>query len=187
MKIDDEISKKIKECTGRNVEVYKGMGFDAIREKTSKKIDVTLLRNGKLTETQLRHVANEKDANDPKNASLFADRKNCKNCGAELSFDEIQRGHRTCKNCSNEKAKNKILQEANVVEAQTVASTTIAAPTSFTLPKVKLMDEKEALEFNKQMCHVATVRDLMQHAPDRAVVFINIENYSPTINMYTEK
>lgn len=192
MGIREEIVQRYKGRTGRNVEPTKNMGFDAISKQVGKSARLTDPGHGELTPTMKRWLASEEDRKDPKNAYLYTDEiTHCKICGKELTFSQISSGTRICTDCANKQAKEKtraaIISEEQTKQTKVMSpffASVPAAPVEAPVVHEKMLSEDEQKEFANSMCRISTFQDLVQHAPDRAIVMIHVENFSPTINNY---
>ena len=184
---DLEIQKRIKDATGKTVDIYCGMGHDNLVNimKDAKKLNVVDRRNNVLRDTDLRYLGNEHDMLDPKNSDIY-DQKHlyCKECGEKLTLDDIQHGQLVCANCRNaKKRKSRQNKTDEILVPEPVSSSSEFGSPTF--KKVELMNEEQQKKFNEEMmCHVGTIEQLLQHAPDRAIVLVNVGTYSPTINNY---
>ena len=189
MSIYEEINERIYKRTKRRVNVYPNMGFDNLRKMVGEKqVNMTSPKDDTLTDTMKRRMANKADIDDPKNALLFPEeRKVCTSCGKALTDKQITHGERRCDECRNKKQdENKLQMMRKQVEAE-YASSNLACVNTTPQPTVTLLSEEEQKDLAKNMCVVSTIRDLMEHSPNRPIMFVHIENYSPTINNYSSE
>ena len=196
MSIKDEIKQVYKDRIGRNVDPEKNMGFAAINAQAgAKSARLTDPNHGELTNTKKRWLASYEDFKDPKNAYLYPPNiTHCKRCGKELTFSQITSGVRICGTCSAVVVKEK--HTAEVMEAidsqhnRAVSSqydlTSIVDDNSLSVVRApqKMLSEEEQKAFVNSMCRISTLQDVVEHAPDRAIVMVHIENFSPVINNY---
>ncbi len=166
-----KIQSKIKERNGScNFEVIRGMGIQTIRDncKRNGKSDVT--KNGTLNPSDMRFVANTDDLKNPEFANILDEKHttcNTPGCKSKLTIEDINRGHLHC-------AKHR--QERNREQSDTFsgASIPIAAQPTKSFSPIKLMSDKEAIDFcNNNMQHVSTIEELAECIPDRPIIFIN--------------
>lgn len=173
-----------------------GISDWAVRNKQLNPID-----NHKLSPSQMRQAMTEKEYNDPRWSYLTYDRV-CRECGAKLTYNE--RMGKICKACEakKEEERRKAEREAalarikqapgkNLIEKILASNPDpVDTPPVFAEQVTETEPVKSTVTFLKpeehdnNVCRVSTIHELMQHAPDRAIVFINIENYNPTFNNY---
>lgn len=188
-KRQEEIEKKVRSMSDRHdyfrLDPSKGIGGIVNWSINAKRANP--ITNNALNYSDLREIMTEKEYGDPAYNHLTYDRV-CKECGTHLSYDE--RMGKICKKCAAKKAEAKkkeeraaalaaLAQQAYQSVPATVTKTTVVEPVKST---VTFMTPEEQ---EKNVCRVSTLADLMQHAPDRAVVMVHIENYNVN-NYYTK-
>jgi predicted nucleic acid-binding Zn ribbon protein len=130
----------------------------------------------------------KKEYVDPKYGYLLVDHRFCKVCGAPLTYEE--RMQTTCNNCLKRRQLEKHQRETqrafNSIISNDISKSIPMAETNNPIPasSVELLDDKGQEELYKNMKQLSTIHDVLACAPDRAVVFVHIENYSPVINNY---
>lgn len=189
-KKDEEIQNVVRNCSNK----HKGFKYDPSQGiggiqkwcKDNKQMDP--VANHKFSDTQLRQAMTQEEYGNPAYSHLTYDRI-CKVCNKKLSYEE--RMGKICKECEAKKAAAKKAEERKAALSALVysksrpstpmhASTVEAVASEPVKSTVTFMSPEEQ---EKNMCRVSTIADLMQHAPDRAIVMIHIENY----NVYQTK
>lgn len=198
-KKDEEIQNVVRACGPKHksfkYEPSKGITGIQTWAKENKQMDP--VANHKFTLTQLRQAMNQEEYGNPAFAHLTYDRV-CKDCGEKLTYDE--RMGKLCKSCSakREEARRKAERDAAIAKIVNAPGKNIVEkvlscnPEPYDSPAViEAAPQKSTVTFltpeeqADSVCRVSTIHDLMRHAPDRAIVMVNIENYSPTINYYS--
>lgn len=188
-KRQEEIEKKVRSMSEKHdyfrLDPSKGIGGINTWAANAKRANP--IPNNALTPSDLREIMTKEEYDSPAYNHLTYDRI-CKVCGKKLSYDE--RMGKICKECDakrNAAKKEEERKAALAVLAQqayrsvpaTATKTTIVEPVKST---VTFMTPEEQ---ENNVCRVSTLADLMQHAPDRAVVMVHIENYNVN-NYYTK-
>ena len=128
-----------------------------------------------LSVPEMIYIMTEEEWNSAQYANLTAPFKTCVTCGAPISYSD-----RTIRNCADCRL-NKRIDKSMTKFGPGATQPAEVVPFN---PPMQMLSEEEQKEFANSMCRVSTVQDIVQHAPDRAIVMIHIENFSPTINNY---
>ena len=183
----EKIETKIKNISSKHnsfkLDPSKGLGGVNQWSATAKQANP--ITNGYLSKSEQRELMTKEEYDNPAYGHLTYDRV-CKHCNAKLSYEE--RMGQICKACADKqkeerkKAENKaalerlaatnreptIIEKILTKEPNMVETTPVKSVVTFLKPE----------EQENSVCRVSTIKDLLMHAPDRSLVFVNIENYN---------